>query len=145
MSQLGRLVELVNKLQNACALAGDNSVDGEKLGSLPGLWETLPQIVAVGGQSAGKSSVLEAVVGRDFLPRSSGICTRRPLVRQPAKRVERVVDSAAQAPETLARRCAPRVAPRARCAGAAAAEQPRARHEGDSHISTCEGPGHRHL
>lgn len=27
-----------------------------------------------------KSSVLEAVVGRDFLPRSAGICTRRPLV-----------------------------------------------------------------
>jgi hypothetical protein len=81
MSQLGRLVELVNKLQNACALAGDNSVDGDKAGGLPGLWDSLPQIVAVGGQSAGKSSVLEAVVGRDFLPRSSGICTRRPLVR----------------------------------------------------------------
>jgi hypothetical protein len=81
MSQLGRLVELVNKLQNACAVAGDNSVDGGKPGGLPGLWDSLPQIVAVGGQSAGKSSVLEAVVGRDFLPRSSGICTRRPLVR----------------------------------------------------------------
>jgi hypothetical protein len=85
MSQLGRLVELVNKLQNACALAGDNSVDGDKAGGLPGLWDSLPQIVAVGGQSAGKSSVLEAVVGRDFLPRSSGICTRRPLVRARAR------------------------------------------------------------
>ena len=36
----------------------------------------------VGGQSSGKSSVLEAIVGRDFLPRGSGICTRRPLVLQ---------------------------------------------------------------
>ena len=81
MSNLSRLLELVNRLQNACAMAGDNSVVGGKPGGLPGLWETLPQVVAVGGQSAGKSSVLEAVVGRDFLPRSSGICTRRPLVR----------------------------------------------------------------
>ncbi|CAL5434674.1 unnamed protein product [Camellia sinensis] len=29
-----------------------------------------------------KSSVLEALVGRDFLPRGSDICTRRPLVLQ---------------------------------------------------------------
>jgi vacuolar protein sorting-associated protein 1 len=42
----------------------------------------LPQIVVVGGQSAGKSSVLEAIVGKDFLPRGAGICTRRPLVLQ---------------------------------------------------------------
>ena len=33
-------------------------------------------------QSSGKSSVLENVVGRDFLPRGSGIVTRRPLVLQ---------------------------------------------------------------
>ncbi|WMV06663.1 hypothetical protein MTR67_000048 [Solanum verrucosum] len=32
--------------------------------------------------SSGKSSVLESVVGRDFLPRGSGIVTRRPLVLQ---------------------------------------------------------------
>lgn len=36
----------------------------------------------VGSQSAGKSSVLENIVGRDFLPRGSGICTRRPLILQ---------------------------------------------------------------
>lgn len=29
----------------------------------------LPQIVVVGSQSTGKSSVLESIVGRDFLPR----------------------------------------------------------------------------
>lgn len=33
-------------------------------------------------QSCGKSSVLEGLVGRDFLPRGSGIVTRRPLVLQ---------------------------------------------------------------
>lgn len=36
-------------------------------------------------QSSGKSSVLEAVVGRDFLPRGTGIVTRRPLVLQLVK------------------------------------------------------------
>ncbi|KAL3918789.1 MAG: hypothetical protein SGILL_004071, partial [Bacillariaceae sp.] len=34
----------------------------------------------VGGQSSGKSSVLEGIVGRSFLPRGTGIVTRRPLV-----------------------------------------------------------------
>ena len=38
----------------------------------------LPQIVVVGGQSSGKSSVLESIVGRDFLPRGNTIVTRRP-------------------------------------------------------------------
>ena len=33
-------------------------------------------------QSSGKSSVLENLVGEDFLPRGSGIVTRRPLVLQ---------------------------------------------------------------
>lgn len=40
---------------------------------------TLPALPSV-LQSSGKSSVLEAVVGRDFLPRGTGIVTRRPLV-----------------------------------------------------------------
>ncbi|CAJ0895022.1 5487_t:CDS:2, partial [Entrophospora sp. SA101] len=39
----------------------------------------LPQIVVIGSQSSGKSSVLENIVGRDFLPRGTGIVTRRPL------------------------------------------------------------------
>jgi len=42
----------------------------------------LPQMVVVGSQSTGKSSVLESIVGRDFLPRGSGIVTRCPLVLQ---------------------------------------------------------------
>lgn len=40
---------------------------------------SLPRIAVVGGQSAGKSSVLETIVGLDFLPRAAGVCTRRPL------------------------------------------------------------------
>jgi dynamin 1-like protein len=47
-----------------------------------GNYLNLPQIVVVGGQSSGKSSVLEAIVGRSFLPRGSGIVTRRPLILQ---------------------------------------------------------------
>ncbi|KAG5666514.1 hypothetical protein PVAND_014535 [Polypedilum vanderplanki] len=42
----------------------------------------LPQIAVVGIQSCGKSSVLEKFIGRDFLPRGSGIVTRRPLILQ---------------------------------------------------------------
>jgi|UniRef100_A0A2S2QA82 dynamin 1-like protein len=40
----------------------------------------LPQIVVVGSQSSGKSSVLESLVGKSFLPRGTGIVTRAPLV-----------------------------------------------------------------
>ncbi|KAJ7993843.1 hypothetical protein DPEC_G00258910 [Dallia pectoralis] len=64
------LIPMVNKLQDAFSAIGQNSnLD-------------LPQIAVVGGQSAGKSSVLENFVGKDFLPRGSGIVTRRPLVLQ---------------------------------------------------------------
>lgn len=40
----------------------------------------LPQIVVVGSQSTGKSSVLESIVRRSFLPRGRGIVTRCPLI-----------------------------------------------------------------
>jgi len=39
----------------------------------------LPRIAVVGTQSAGKSSLLESIVGIDFLPRGEGVVTRRPL------------------------------------------------------------------
>ncbi|KAL4502359.1 hypothetical protein ABPG72_011946 [Tetrahymena utriculariae] len=39
----------------------------------------LPQIVVIGSQSSGKSSVLESIIGKDFLPRGKGIVTRRPI------------------------------------------------------------------
>ncbi|KAI9334610.1 Dynamin central region-domain-containing protein [Obelidium mucronatum] len=64
------LIKKVNKLQDAFAsVAVNNPID-------------LPQIAVVGSQSSGKSSVLENIVGKDFLPRGSGIVTRRPLVLQ---------------------------------------------------------------
>lgn len=65
------LISTVNRLQDALATLGPqgNPID-------------LPQITVVGSQSSGKSSVLENIVGRDFLPRGTGIVTRRPLVLQ---------------------------------------------------------------
>lgn len=72
------LISLVNKLQRACTALGDHGEDS----ALPTLWDSLPSIAVVGGQSSGKSSVLESIVGKDFLPRGSGIVTRRPLVLQ---------------------------------------------------------------
>ncbi|KAK4744911.1 hypothetical protein SAY87_011223 [Trapa incisa] len=72
------LISLVNKIQRACTALGDHG-EGS---ALPTLWDSLPAIAVVGGQSSGKSSVLESVVGKDFLPRGSGIVTRRPLVLQ---------------------------------------------------------------
>ncbi|KAK6414198.1 Dynamin-related GTPase protein [Oleoguttula sp. CCFEE 5521] len=71
MAALGEdLLGVVNKLQDLVFnTIGNDSLD-------------LPQIVVVGSQSAGKSSVLENIVGRDFLPRGSGIVTRRPLILQ---------------------------------------------------------------
>ncbi|KAF9223519.1 hypothetical protein BS17DRAFT_808919 [Gyrodon lividus] len=49
----------------------------------------LPSIVVVGSQSSGKSSVLEAIVGHEFLPKGDNMVTRRPieltLIHTPAK------------------------------------------------------------
>ncbi|KAL2630381.1 hypothetical protein R1flu_015067 [Riccia fluitans] len=78
------LIGLVNRIQRACTVLGDNG--GEN--ALGSLWDALPSVVVVGGQSSGKSSVLESVVGKDFLPRGSGIVTRRPLVLQLQKTEE---------------------------------------------------------
>lgn len=70
-SPLGNsVIPIVNKLQDIIAQLGSQSTI------------ELPQVAVVGSQSSGKSSVLEALVGRDFLPRGSEICTRRPLVLQ---------------------------------------------------------------
>ncbi|GKZ69835.1 dynamin-like GTPase mgm1 [Aspergillus niger] len=40
---------------------------------------TLPSIVVIGSQSSGKSSVLEAIVGHEFLPKGTNMVTRRPI------------------------------------------------------------------
>jgi len=64
------LIPIINKIQDCFTSLGTHqAVD-------------LPQIAVVGGQSAGKSSVLENFVGKDFLPRGNGIVTRRPLILQ---------------------------------------------------------------
>jgi GTPase SAR1 family protein len=67
---MDQLIPIINKLQDVFAVVNSPHM------------LALPQIVVVGAQSSGKSSVLESLVGRDFLPRGSGIVTRRPLVLQ---------------------------------------------------------------
>ncbi|KAG2691321.1 hypothetical protein I3760_08G004400 [Carya illinoinensis] len=63
------VIPIVNKLQDILAPVGS------ELSNI-----SLPHVAVVGSQSSGKSSVLEALVGRDFLPRGRDICTRRPLI-----------------------------------------------------------------
>ncbi|MED6173081.1 Phragmoplastin drp1e [Stylosanthes scabra] len=80
MTTMESLIGLVNRIQRACTVLGDYG--GDDNNTFSSLWEALPSVAVVGGQSSGKSSVLESIVGRDFLPRGSGIVTRRPLVLQ---------------------------------------------------------------
>ncbi|VEN52540.1 unnamed protein product [Callosobruchus maculatus] len=63
------LIPVINKLQDVFNTVGSNSIH-------------LPQIVVLGSQSSGKSSVIESLVGKSFLPRGTGIVTRRPLILQ---------------------------------------------------------------
>ncbi|XP_031788345.1 dynamin-1-like protein isoform X2 [Nasonia vitripennis] len=63
------LIPVINKLQDVFNTVGADAIQ-------------LPQIVVLGTQSSGKSSVIESLVGRTFLPRGTGIVTRRPLVLQ---------------------------------------------------------------
>lgn len=66
---MDKLIPVINKLQDVFTSVGRESIE-------------LPQIAVIGTQSTGKSSVLENIVGKDFLPRGSGIVTRRPLILQ---------------------------------------------------------------
>ena len=61
------LIPIVNQLQEVISL------------SKVSVGIDLPQVIVVGSQSSGKSSVLESIVGKDFLPRGVGIVTRCPL------------------------------------------------------------------
>ena len=63
------LIPVINKLQDVFNTVGADAIQ-------------LPEIVVLGTQSSGKSSVIESLVGRSFLPRGTGIVTRRPLVLQ---------------------------------------------------------------
>ncbi|XP_034230613.1 dynamin-1-like protein [Thrips palmi] len=64
------LLPKLNKIQDLFSTLGNNDPI------------ELPKIVVVGNQSAGKSSVLESLVGKSFLPRGCGLVTRCPLVLQ---------------------------------------------------------------
>lgn len=66
---LQELIPVVNKLQDIVTTTQLADLD-------------LPLLAVVGSQSCGKSSVLENIVGEDFLPRGTGIVTRRPLILQ---------------------------------------------------------------
>mmetsp|Transcript_13291 Transcript_13291/g.21813 ORF Transcript_13291/g.21813 Transcript_13291/m.21813 type:complete len:697 (+) Transcript_13291:164-2254(+) len=69
---MDELIGVINRLQDV--LSGIGMSTSELI--------DLPQIAVVGSQSSGKSSVLESFVGKQFLPRGSGLVTRRPLVLQ---------------------------------------------------------------
>ena len=67
---MNSLISLINKLQEIL------SISQVKFNI------NLPQIVCVGSQSSGKTSIIESIVGKDFLPKGTGIITRRPLILQ---------------------------------------------------------------
>lgn len=90
------LIGLVNRIQRACTVLGDHGGEGSLWEALPSVAVVGGQVPASPlfllrhfrfygsffsqflfvccwiDQSSGKSSVLESVVGRDFLPRGSG-------------------------------------------------------------------------
>ncbi|KAI7834764.1 hypothetical protein BX661DRAFT_175487 [Kickxella alabastrina] len=73
------LMELTKKLleiQTILKTVQQSDDDGRN-GSSSAL--QLPSIVVVGSQSSGKSSVLEAIVGQEFLPKGNNMVTRRPI------------------------------------------------------------------
>ena len=67
---MNSLISLINKLQEILSV----SQLKYKI--------NLPQIICIGSQSSGKSSIIESIIGKDFLPKGSGIVTRRPLILQ---------------------------------------------------------------
>ena len=67
---MNSLISLINKLQEILVI------------SQLKFKINLPQIICVGAQSSGKTSIIESIVGKDFLPKGTGIVTRRPLILQ---------------------------------------------------------------
>ncbi|KAJ2335687.1 mitochondrial dynamin GTPase Msp1 [Coemansia sp. RSA 2681] len=75
------LMELTKKLleiQTILKAVKQSSSEGDN-GSQHSSALQLPSIVVIGSQSSGKSSVLEAIVGQEFLPKGSNMVTRRPI------------------------------------------------------------------
>jgi dynamin 1-like protein len=65
-----KLIPLINEIQEILSKSNISS-------QIP-----LPQLVVVGAQSTGKSSVLESIMNKDFLPKGQGIVTRCPIILQ---------------------------------------------------------------
>eukprot|EP01103_Thecamoeba_quadrilineata_P012017 TRINITY_DN299_c0_g1_i2.p1 TRINITY_DN299_c0_g1~~TRINITY_DN299_c0_g1_i2.p1 ORF type:complete len:651 (-),score=133.95 TRINITY_DN299_c0_g1_i2:332-2284(-) len=66
---MDQLIPVINKLQTVYSSIGNDQFE-------------LPQIVLIGCQTSGKSSILQNIIGKDFLPIGSGIVTRRPIIIQ---------------------------------------------------------------
>jgi dynamin 1-like protein len=90
---MDKLVPLMNQIHSIFAPLASTSISvpnsstgNEKRNEGDSSWIDsildLPRIVAIGSQSSGKSSVIESLVGKDFLPRGKDVVTRRPLVLQ---------------------------------------------------------------
>lgn len=71
------LIPIVNRLHDVL-----EAIDPDSAGTPNVSVVDLPSIIVVGSQSSGKSSVLESLVQKDFLPRGRDIVTRRPLILQ---------------------------------------------------------------
>ncbi|KAJ2089618.1 mitochondrial dynamin GTPase Msp1 [Coemansia sp. RSA 487] len=77
------LMELTKKLLEIQTILksveSDNATRADYSGNQGSKALQLPSIVVIGSQSSGKSSVLESIVGQEFLPKGNNMVTRRPI------------------------------------------------------------------
>ncbi|KAJ2556034.1 mitochondrial dynamin GTPase Msp1 [Coemansia sp. RSA 1933] len=77
------LMELTKKLLEIQTILksveSDGSTRADDSGNRGSKALQLPSIVVIGSQSSGKSSVLESIVGQEFLPKGNNMVTRRPI------------------------------------------------------------------
>ncbi|PWA00621.1 hypothetical protein BB558_003325 [Smittium angustum] len=71
------LMDLTKRLLEIQTLL--KSIEQSDSGTSKSISMQLPSIVVIGSQSSGKSSVLEAIVGQEFLPKGNNMVTRRPI------------------------------------------------------------------
>ncbi|KAI8326196.1 hypothetical protein GQ54DRAFT_294894 [Martensiomyces pterosporus] len=67
-------IQTILKTVDQSSSSGDIDESGRRSSALE-----LPSIVVIGSQSSGKSSVLESIVGQEFLPKGNNMVTRRPI------------------------------------------------------------------
>ncbi|PIA19341.1 hypothetical protein COEREDRAFT_37725 [Coemansia reversa NRRL 1564] len=72
-------MELTKRLLEIQTILKTVRQDGDESKESGGSALQLPSIVVIGSQSSGKSSVLEAIVGQEFLPKGTNMVTRRPV------------------------------------------------------------------